>query len=80
MNADTAATLQGAQLESAPHVDTAGNHLTRYTLTLGDRRVFQDVDQQGLPHDGSPSGDLHSDLCCRLIVAGHLDAYALDTL
>ena len=69
-----------AQLHAAPHTDPAGNPLTRFTLTLGEEEVFQDVDQWGLPHDGSPNGSLHDDLCAWLTTLGRLDAGALNTL
>ena len=69
-----------AQLRAAPHTDAAGNPLTRYTLALDGEKAFQDVDQWGLPYDGSPNGDLHDDLCDRLIVMGLLDADALNAL
>lgn len=72
--------LQTAQLDAAPRTDAAGNPLTRWTLTVGDRQVFQDVDQRGLPYDGSPNGDPHSDLCDRLTVMGRLDADTLNAL
>lgn len=69
-----------AKLNATPAPDYAGDHLTRWTLTLNDERAFQDVDQFGLPYDGSPSGDLYDDLCDRLIVMGRLDADALNAL
>lgn len=80
MTANTTSPLQAAQLDAAPRTDTAGNPLTRWTLTLGDERVFQDVDQWGLPYDGSPNGDLYDDLCDWLTVMGRLDADALNAL
>lgn len=80
MNTDTTSPLQTAQLDATPRTDAAGNSLTRFTLTLGDRQAFQDVDQFGLPYDGSPSGDLYDDLCDWLIVMGRLDADALNAL
>ena len=67
-------------LQTAPRVDAAGNPLTRFTLTLGDQKVFQDVDQWGLPYDGSPSSDLYGDLCDWLTTMGRLDADALNAL
>ena len=69
-----------AQLHSAPRTDAAGNPLTRFTLTLGDEEVFQDVDQWGLPYDGSPDSDLHDDLCAWLTTMSLLDADAIDAL
>ena len=80
MNTDTTSPLQAAQLDATPRTDAAGNHLTRFTLTLGDQKAFQDVDQQGLPYDGSPAGGLHDDLCDWMIVMGRLDADALNAL
>lgn len=80
MTANTASTLQAAQLDAAPRTDAAGNSLTRFTLTLDDQKVFQDVDQWGLPYDGSPNGDLYDDLCDWLIIMGRLDADALNAL
>ena len=72
--------LQTAQLDAAPRTDAAGNNLTRWTLAIGDQQAFQDVDQWGLPYDGSPASDLHSDLCEVLEGMGRLDADALNTL
>lgn len=69
-----------AQLRCAPLTDAAGNPLTRFTLTLEGEEAFQDVDQWGLPYDGSPNSDLHDDLCDWLIVMGRLDADALNAL
>lgn len=80
MNADTPSPLQAAQLDASPAPDYAGDHLTRWTLTLGGEQVFQDVDQWGLPYNGSPNGGLYDDLCDRLIAMGHLDADALAAL
>lgn len=80
MTANTTNPLQTARLDAAPRTDAAGNPLTRFTLTLGDQEVFQDVDQWGLPYDGSPSGDLYDDLCDWLTVMGRLDADALNAL
>lgn len=82
MNANTSSTpqLQAARLDVSPAPDYAGPTLTRYTLTLGDEQVFQDVDQWGLPYNGSPNGDLYDDLCDWLIVAGRLDADALNAI
>ena len=80
MTANTTSPLQAAQLDASPRTDAAGNALTRWTLTLGDQAAFQDVDQWGLPYDGSVNGDLHSDLCDWLTVMGRLDRDALTTL
>lgn len=80
MNANTPYPLQAAQLDASPAPDYAGDHLTRWTLTLGDERAFQDVDQWGLPYNGSPNGALYDDLCDRLIAMGHLDADTLNAL
>lgn len=80
MNTNTTHPMQSAQLDAAPRTDAAGNPLTRFTLTLGDERAFQDVDQWGLPYDGSPSGDLHDDLCAWLTTMGRLDTDALNAL
>lgn len=80
MTANTTHPLQAAQLDASPRVDAAGNNLTRWTLTIGDRQAFQDVDQWGLPYDGSPNGDLHDDLRDWLTVMGRLDADALNAL
>lgn len=80
MTTNTTSPLQSAQLDAARRTDAAGNPLTRWTLTIGDQQVFQDVDQWGLPYDGSPNSDLHSDLCDWLTVMGRLDADALNAL
>lgn len=80
MNTNTTSPLETAQLDAASRIDAAGNHLTRWTLTLGDRQAFQDVDRQGLPYDGSPNGGLHGDLCDWLTAMGRLDADALNAL
>lgn len=80
MTANITPTQQAAQLHATPYVDAAGNRLTRFTLTVEGVTVFQDVDQCGLPYDGSPSGDLYDDLCDWLIVMGRLDADALNAL
>lgn len=80
MNTNTASPLQAAQLDAAHRTDAAGNTLTRWTLTIGGQRAFQDVDRWGLPYDGSPNSDLHGDLCDRLTVMGRLDADALNAL
>lgn len=82
MTANTSPTsqLQAARLDASPAPDYAGDHLTRWTLTLGDEQAFQDVDQFGLPYNGSPSGSLYDDLCDWLIVMGRLDADALNAL
>lgn len=80
MTTNTTHPLQAAHLDASPRTDAAGNPLTRFTLTLDDQEVFQDVDQWGLPYDGSPRSDLHDDLCDWLIIAGRLDADALNAL
>lgn len=80
MIADAAPSLQDAQLRATPHTDAAGNRLTRWTLTVSGQQVFQDVDQWGLPYDGTPKGDLHDGLCDWLILLGRLDADALNAL
>ena len=69
-----------AKLDASPAPDYAGDHLTRWTLTLDDEHVFQDVDRWGLPYNGSPDGDLHDDLCDWLIAMGRLDADTLNAL
>lgn len=76
----TASHLPTAQLDAAPAPDYAGPALTRWTLTLGGEQAFQDVDQWGLPYNGSPAGSLYDDLCDWLIVMGRLDADALNAL
>lgn len=80
MNANTSSPLQAAQLDATPRTDAAGNPLTRWTLTLGSEHAFQDVDQWGLPYDGSPAGALYDDLCDWLTVMGRLDTDALNAL
>ena len=80
MNTNTSSPLQAAQLDASPAPDYAGAALTRWTLTLGDEQAFQDVDQFGLPYDGSPNGGLHDDLRDWLTVMGRLDADALNAL
>lgn len=80
MNTDTTSPLQAAQLDATPAPDYAGDHLTRWTLTLGDEQVFQDVDRFGLPYNGSPAGALYDDLCDWLTVMGRLDTDALRAL
>ena len=72
--------LQTARLDAAPRTDPAGNTLTRWTLTIGDQQAFQDVDQWGLPYNGSPNGSLHSDLCDWLATMGRLDMDTLNVL
>lgn len=79
-NTSSPSQLQAAHLDASPAPDYAGDHLTRYTLTLGGERVFQDVDRWGLPYNGSPSSSLYDDLCDWLIVMGRLDADALNAL
>lgn len=80
MNTTTTHPLQSAQLDATPRIDAAGNNLTRFTLSLGGETVFQDVDQWGLPYDGSPAGDLYNDLCDWLTIMGRLDADTLNAL
>lgn len=80
MNTNTSSPLQAAQLDATPRTDASGEALTRWTLTLGDEQVFQDVDQFGLPYDGSPNGGLYDDLCDWLTVMGRLDTDALNAL
>lgn len=80
MTANTTNPMQTAQLNAAPRTDAAGNTLTRFTLTIGGESAFQDVDQWGLPYDGSPNGGLHDDLRDWLTVMGRLDADALNAL
>ena len=80
MNTDTTSPLQAAQLDATPRTDAAGNPLTRFTLTIGGGQAFQDVDQWGLPYDGSPNGGLHDDLCDWLTAMSLLDADALNAL
>lgn len=80
MNTATTSRLQDAHLDATSRTDAAGNSLTRFTLTAEGEQVFQDVDQWGLPYDGSPNGDLHDDLCDWLIIMGRLDADALNAL
>lgn len=80
MTANTTRPTQSAQLDATPRTDAAGNSLTRFTLTLGDQEVFQDVDQWGLPYDGSPNSDLYDDLCDWLTIMGRLDTDAHNAL
>lgn len=80
MNTNATSPRQATHLDSAARTDAAGNALTRFTLTRGDGQVFQDVDQWGLPYDGSPNGSLHDDLCNTLTIMGRLDAGALNAL
>lgn len=80
MSTDTTSPLQAARLDTTPHTDAAGNPLTRFTLTVEGETAFQDVDQWGLPYDGSLSGGLHDDLCVWLATMGCLDADALNAL
>lgn len=70
----------GVKLDASPAPDYAGDHLTRWTITLNGEQAFQDVDQFGLPYDGSPNGSLHADLCEALEGMGHLDMGALAAL
>ena len=69
-----------AELDATPAPDYAGDHLTRWTLTVDGESAFQDVDQWGLPYDGSPASDLHDDLCEVLEGVGHLDTDAINAL
>lgn len=69
-----------AELTRTTAPDYAGTTLTRWALTVDGETVYQDVDQWGLPYDGSPVSDLYDDLCDRLIIMGRLDADALNTL
>lgn len=69
-----------AKLTIAPAPDYAGTPLARWSLTLNGERVFQDVDQWGLPYAGSPAGALYDDLCDWLTLMGRLDADALAAL
>ena len=80
MNTNTISPLKSAQLDATPRTDAAGNHLTRFTLAIDGEEAFQDVDQWGLPYDGSPNGGLHDDLCDWLTVMGRLDADAIKAL
>ena len=80
MNTNAPSPLQYARLDATGRTDAAGNRLTRFTLTVEGEPVFQDVDQWGLPYDGSPNSDLHHDLCDRLTTMGLLDADALNAL
>lgn len=80
MTANTARPLQAAHLGAAPRTDAAGNPLTRFTLTLGDQKVFQDVDQWGLPCDSSPNSDLYGALRDWPTIMGRLDVDALNAL
>lgn len=69
-----------AKLDADTAPDYAGTRLVRWTLTVDGESAFQDVDQWGLPYDGSPNGDLHDDLCEVLEGMGHLDTAAPNTL
>lgn len=69
-----------AKLDASQAPDYAGDRLTRWTLTIDGERAFQDVDQFGLPYDGSPNSDLHADLCEVLEGMGRLDMGALNAL
>ena len=80
MNTNTASPLQTARLDATPRTDAAGNPLTRFALTVGGEQAFQDVDQWGLPYDGSPNSNLHDDLCAWLTIMGRLDTDALNSL
>ena len=80
----TAASLHSskisAELDASPAPDYAGDHLTRWTLTVDGESAFQDVDQRGNPYDGSPDSDLHGDLCEVLEGMGRLNGDALNAL
>nr|DAV43194.1 MAG TPA: hypothetical protein [Caudoviricetes sp.] len=80
MTANTTHPTQSAQLDATARTDAAGNPLTRFTLTLGDQKVFQDVDQWGLPYDGSPNSDLYDSLCAWLTTMGRLDTDTLNAI
>lgn len=69
-----------AKLDSETAPDYAGTPLTRWTLTINGETAFQDVDQWGLPYDGSPNSDLHDNLCETLEGMGRLDTEALNAL
>ena len=69
-----------AKLTAEPAPNYAGDHLTRWTLTINGEAAFQDVDQWGNPYDGSPSSDLYDNLCEVLERVCHLNAAALSTL
>lgn len=69
-----------AKLDASPAPDYAGDRLTRWTLTVDGEQAFQDVDQFGLPYDGSPNGSLHAGLCEVLEGMGRLDTGALNAL
>ena len=69
-----------AELDAFPAPDYAGAPLTRWTLTIDGESAFQDVDQWGLPYDGSPASDLYDDLCEVLEGMGRLDVGALNAL
>ena len=80
MNTNTSSPLQTAQLDASPAPDYAGDSLTRWTLTVDGESAFQDVDQWGLPYNGSPAGGLYDDLCDWLTLMGRLDVDALNAL
>ena len=80
MTTNATSPLRTARLDATPRTDAASNPLTRFTLTLDGKEAFQDVDQWGLPYDGSPNSDLHDDLCAWLVTMGRLDADALNAL
>lgn len=69
-----------AKLDAEPAPDYAGTPLTRWTLTINGEAAFQDVDQWGLPYDGSPSSDLYDSLREVLEGMGRLDTAALNAL
>lgn len=60
--------------------DYAGTRLSRWTLAFNGESAFQDVDQWGLPYDGSPRSSLYDDLCDLMVFLGRLDADALNAL
>lgn len=78
--ASTTSSRLTAKLDAEPAPDYAGERLTRWTLTINGKAAFQDVDQWGLPYDGSPRSTLHDDLCEVLEGMGHLDMAALNAL
>lgn len=80
MTTNASSPLQGALLNASRYTDAAGNTLVRWTLALGDQAAFQDVDQWGLPYDGSSDSALHDDLCDWLAVMGRVDTDALNAL
>ena len=63
-----------AKLTAAPAPDYAGTPLTRWSLVLDGERIFQDVDQWGLPCD------LYAGPCDQLTTLGRVTADALNIL